>query len=316
MGQSIAAANAAQMAAQCGRTVLWLGVETRTWQLRDWHNAATFARSLGVDSVCGKVADGAVRWYPNGLTGLTAIRDTVHAAGAGFIPFMYCYGPKFGMQQVNDESVILGELLHVCPVAQCDMEAEYNGQTAAAQRFCALARPMQGLLSISTWADPVQQAWEGVAHDLAPCVNQWVIQQYTDWLAAQEGEYDPAVFTCIAPGVDLRPEFGADHVLSIVDEALAHHHSTIYIWEYESAQANPQLVRDIVAKMGGHAAPPPVNTPTPAPAPSGSWVRVLPGNTLSGIAFAHHVTVAALLAANPFIKNPNYIQAGWTLRIP
>ena len=241
--------NRTAVARQCGRTVLWVGVETRHWQPEDWRACGQFARSLGIDSICAKVADGGIRWY-GGPAQLHEIRDTVLTTGAGFIPFSYLYGPRFSMpQQAHDECAILAEMLSVCPIVQADMEAEFNGQTAAAQLYESLLRPVPGLLSVSTWADPAQQQWEGVAHDLAPAVNQWVIQQYTNWLAAQEGEYDASVFTCIAPGVDLRPEFGADNALAIVDAAVQHGHQTVYLWEYESARANPGLVKEIVAAM-------------------------------------------------------------------
>ena len=242
-------ANRAEVAKQCGRTVLWLGNETHGWTQDAWRAAGQFARSVGIDSLCAKVADGGIRWYGSPDQLLRNIRDVVLTTGAGFIPFSYCYGPKFGLAQVRDECAILAEMMSVCPIVQADMEAEYNGQTAAAQLFESLMRPVAGLLSISTWADPVEQQWEGVAHDLAPCVNQWVIQQYTNWLAAQEGQYDPAVFTCIAPGVDLRAEFGADDPVAIARAAKAHGHQTLYIWEYESAKANPALCRELVAVM-------------------------------------------------------------------
>lgn len=240
--------NRAAVAHQCGRTVLWIGNETREWDTTAWQNAAAFAHSLGIDSICAKVADGGIKWYGSAAQ-LQHIRDACLTRGAGFIPFAYCYGPKFGEAQIHDECAILAEMLSVCPIVQADMEAEYNGQVAAAQLFESLMRPVAGLLSVSTWADPTQQDWLGVAEALAPCVNQWVIQQYTDWLAAQEGEYPAETFTCIAPGVDLRPEFGADNALAIVDEAVKRGQQTVFIWEYESAQANPALVRQIVAAM-------------------------------------------------------------------
>lgn len=241
--------NRATVAAQCGKTVLWVGNETHAWTQDDWRAAGHFARSVGVDSICAKVADGGIRWYGSAAQLLHNIRDVVLTTGAGFIPFAYCYGPKFGTAQIHAECAILAEMMSVCPIVQADMEAEWNGHTDAAALFESLMRPVAGLLSISTWADPAEQQWEGVAHILAPCVNQWVIQQYTDWLAGQEGQYDPAVFTCIAPGVDLRSEFGPDHPLAIARAAKAHGHQTVYIWEYESAKANPALVREIVAAM-------------------------------------------------------------------
>jgi hypothetical protein len=43
---------------------------------------------------------------------------------------------------------------------------------------------------------------------------------------------------------------------------------------------------------------------------------VHPGDTLSGIAVNHGVTLAAVEAANPKIKHPNLIYAGQTIKLP
>jgi murein DD-endopeptidase MepM/ murein hydrolase activator NlpD len=43
---------------------------------------------------------------------------------------------------------------------------------------------------------------------------------------------------------------------------------------------------------------------------------VQPGDTLSGIAASHGVTVAAIEAANPYISDPSLIYAGQTVEIP
>jgi hypothetical protein len=242
-------ANRAAVFAQCGRTVLWVGNEAHSWGPNNWRACGEFARSLGVDSICAKVGDGSIKWYGTPANLLKNIRDVVLSTGAGFIPFIYCYGPKFGMGQVSAETAVLREILTVCPIAQADMEAEYNNNPTAAALFEAEMRPAPGMLSVSTWADPVQQQWIAVADKLAPCVNQWTLQQYNDWLAAQESQYNPAIFSCIAPGVDLTAEFGTNHPLNIAHAAKAHGHQTLYIWEYQAAKANPALVRQLVAIM-------------------------------------------------------------------
>jgi LysM repeat protein len=43
---------------------------------------------------------------------------------------------------------------------------------------------------------------------------------------------------------------------------------------------------------------------------------IQPGDTLSGIAASHGVTIAAVEAANPQLSNPNLIYAGKTIEIP
>jgi len=53
-----------------------------------------------------------------------------------------------------------------------------------------------------------------------------------------------------------------------------------------------------------------------APKPAGGNYTVRSGDTLSGIAASHGVSLAALEAANPQIKNPNLIHAGETVHLP
>ena len=274
--------NELTMAHECGRVVLWVGNEAKEWTPAQFASEAEFARSLGIDSICVKVSDGGLKWYGDAAH-LAEIRAAVLAKGCGFIPFIYCYGPKLGTQQIHDECTILAEMMSVCPVVQADMEAEWNGQVAAATLFESLMRPVSGLLSVSTWADPNQQNWQGVIRALAPCVNAWTPQQYTDWLAAQEvgGQLADMGLT-IQPGIDLAPEFGSDHVLSIASQAVARGHYTVYLWETATARNNPALVREVVAEMAKLPALPPLPTnttnttatvasvtePTPAPAPA------------------------------------------------
>lgn len=56
--------------------------------------------------------------------------------------------------------------------------------------------------------------------------------------------------------------------------------------------------------------------PAPVPAPNGGDVTVQRGNTLSAIAAAHGVSLAALEAANPQIANFNVIYPGETVHLP
>lgn len=64
----------------------------------------------------------------------------------------------------------------------------------------------------------------------------------------------------------------------------------------------------------------PAPSPAPAPvnpaAPAAGTYTVKPGDTLSGIAAAHKVSLAAIIAANPQIKDPNRIWAGDVVNIP
>jgi LysM repeat protein len=88
--------------------------------------------------------------------------------------------------------------------------------------------------------------------------------------------------------------------------------------------ANPQVHNPNFIYVGEHLnIPGQKDTFTPAPAkPSGgsssgggSYV-VRSGDTMSGIASRHGVSLAALERANPQVKNPNYIYVGERLNLP
>lgn len=80
------------------------------------------------------------------------------------------------------------------------------------------------------------------------------------------------------------------------------------------AQPQPAPVVEPVAQptLPPPPAPAPVNPPPGAP----SQCVVESGDTLSSIADQFGVTVNGILAANPWIGDPNYIQVGWVLNLP
>jgi LysM repeat protein len=82
--------------------------------------------------------------------------------------------------------------------------------------------------------------------------------------------------------------------------------------------ANPQITDpnkifpdELVHIPGSHA---PVQGPTPVPPHVMTYV-VRPGDTMSGIAAAHNLSLAALVAANPQVTNPNVIHPGEILTL-
>lgn len=89
--------------------------------------------------------------------------------------------------------------------------------------------------------------------------------------------------------------------------------------------ANPQISNPNRISVGqlihipgsGTLAPAPAPAPKPAPKPaSSSNYTVRAGDTLSNIATSHHVSLAALEAANRQISNPNRISVGEVIHIP
>lgn len=230
-----------------GKTVLWIGNECEHWTPAQFASAAAHAHALGFNTICPKRADGTIKWYGSAAT-LTQECNAVRSKGVGYLPFGYCYGPRFGSNQIRGECAILQEMGDAVvdkagnKFVQADMEAEWNGQVWAAQYFEQLMRPWQGLLSVSTWADPTLQDWDGVALALSPAVNAWTPQRYTDWLSRQPL---PPEETIVQPGVDMTQEFGTNHPVSI-----ATGHPCVFVWEYNVTFQNPTLAKQLTGRVG------------------------------------------------------------------
>ena len=289
--------NAATMLAQTGRVAMWFPVDSRNYDTQRHISVAQFLAAHHVDTACVKVADGTIRWYTSPAD-VANLRQLYNQHGVGFIPFIYSYCDKFGADQIAGTADLVKELWAAgLPVVQLDLEVEWNGKVAQAQELASLLRPVPGLLSVSTWADPVQQDWEAVARALAPAVNAWTPQEYTNYLAGlMNAQYDPAVFTCLQPGIDLTQEFGANDQASIARAGLLHGHETFYLWHLEIAQQNPDLLDQLVGiiKAGQASTPAPIPAPNPSPAPvpapTGYRAYVVEnGDTLSGIVLKLHL---------------------------
>ncbi len=277
--------NCAKATEVAGKVVLFIGTECRTWSIQDFANAARNARAMGVDTISPKRLDGGIRWYGD-VSRLREERAAVLAEGCGYLPFAYCYGPRFGDAQIADECRLLAEMMEANDGSVCaDMEVEWNGRVAEAERFAALMRPVAGMLYLTSWADPLQQQWAEVTHVLAPCVNAWVPQQYTNWLAAQEASLVALGETCVQPALDLTSEFGANDPFALAQQARTHGHTTLWLWEYQPALRNPNLTRSIAAAMGTPLPNgSPVTLPAPQRPPRQRTYVVREGDTLASIA--------------------------------
>ncbi len=82
--------------------------------------------------------------------------------------------------------------------------------------------------------------------------------------------------------------------------------------------ANPQIVNPNMIYLNellNVPAPAPTHPPTPVPTHVVTYV-VQAGDTMSAIATAHNLSLAALEAANPQVTDPNLISPGAVLNIP
>ena len=234
------AADAAKMNALFGKTVAWVGNEALKWAVSDFTNAAKTLKSLGFEGMCVKRADGTNKWFSS-TAQIAAEKAAVEAEGLKYVPFTYCYGPKFGDANLDGECAILKELASVAGVVQADMETEWNGNVTAAERFASNMKSMPEPLSITIVADPAQQNWNGVMAALAPVCNAWVPQYYDTYLSQQPL---PSVATVVQPGVDITNEYGANDPVAIAAKSA----NSVFVWEYETVLQNPALATQIVAR--------------------------------------------------------------------
>ena len=280
-----------------GKTVLFIGNECANWSVDDFVAAAHRAQTLGIDTISPKRANGTERWYHNPAQ-LQAEYQAVHAVGVGYLPFAFCYGPRFGLPFIDAECAILREMqaaiAQVEPTGTgfvcADLEAEWDNNPSAAARFCANMHASTGLLYLTTWANPLQHGWAEMVRLLNPCVDAWLPQQYTDWLAAQHTQFNDLGVSTLQPVVDLVAEFGANHPVDIARTAVNQGCATVWLWEYVPALADRQLTRSVVAAIRQGAAPvavvPATQPPTPTTDPSSdaTTYTVQSGDTLAAIA--------------------------------
>lgn len=268
-----------------GRTSCQVGLECLNKDVA-WHaSTAQEIHNAGFNSAIVKVHDGENRWYADKQF-LLDLRQTYLQAGVGFIPFGYCYGPKFGDAQIDGEAALIQE---ICAVYEgqdtfyvADMEAEYNGETTAAQRFL---QALQGLLlpfAITTFADPLYQNWKPILDIFDPFVCCWLPQRYSTWLA---GQLFPVSKPCL-PIVDLTTEFGPNNPV-----AIAEHTPYVSVWEYQQIAVYPAEVQAIIKAKKGNPAPLP-------PPPGHGLYTVVAGDTLSLIASRFNVDEHALYEQN------------------
>lgn len=240
---------AREAAAECGAVVLFIGVECKDWTPQEFADAAKFARAHGVDTICPKRADGSIKWY-NTPEQLAAERAAVLAEGCGYLPFTYCYGPRFGTQQVHDECAVLAEIMaHNDNCVCADLEAEWDGQPEAGQLFSNLMRPIPGLLYLTTWADPLNQNFP--VRQIAACVNAWIPQDYDNWLVACEQQQIGVGMSIRFAALDLTQEFGPNNVAGNAAAMKARGHLSMWLWEYAVAVNNPGLLDEAVHAFKG-----------------------------------------------------------------
>lgn len=238
-----------------GTTPLFVGVESQYWSLAQFQNAAARAKALGISSLLVKVADGGNYWYQS-IGGWQGVLAAVKAAGIKAVPYTYCYGDADGGLQ--SEIAVLTTVMKQVGIVIADMEVEYNGHPEWARAVSDALKPVPGTFGVCTWADPNLQDWQSVLAALAPCVNFWLPQVYSDYLAgvykAQYAGYGPPIY----PIFDLAGDFGPNNIIAHVRAAQS---PIIALWEYQEL-ASVAASLSTVLQFGGTTPMPKPTTPS------------------------------------------------------
>lgn len=228
-----------------GEVYLFLGVETETWKTSQFIEAANFAASHNIDTILIKVADGGIAWY-GGLANCVNLFSTIKARvpSVKTVPYVYTYGDTYNAFQ--KELALYAAYLSAFQTLVLDMEVEYNNKPDLCKELVSYFQGKKGSIYISTWADPSFQQWLVNI----PILNQLAVgfmpQEYNDFLAKFEGEYTSLKANCLFPTIMLSQDFGVNHPVAIVQQALVRNHTSIGIWEYNTALQNPNIVDQIV----------------------------------------------------------------------
>jgi cell division protein FtsB len=247
-------ATAADIAKATGKRLLFLGVDTINWSIGQFQDAAKFARAHGIDSLLVKCGEGTWTWY-GGLSGWENIKHAIQSEGVGAIAYFYSKGNTLG--GLAGEIELYKAYMQADGILCIDMEVEWNSDVASANTLAAALRPVPGMLLISTWADPSEQAWGDVIRALAPATDVFMPQQYNDYLAGFWGEFANDGASFLIPTVILDQSFGVNHPVTIAQSAASQKHPAISIWYYDLAIANPALVDQVVATFQETTSTPP-----------------------------------------------------------
>lgn len=242
-----------------GKVLLFIGNEAHNWSLQQFEQAAQFARQHNVDTLIVKVFDGPNERY-GGVFG--PIYQAIKAQGVNVLPFGYLYGYAKG-SDLNTELDLVVKYMKTYGMCCGDIEGEWNGQVAWAQQLNSHLASLPQLFFASVFANPSEQAQNDVLRAIAPSVNAWMPQVYNDHHeGAWRREFHSLGLTCLQPTYDLSNEFGPNNVVQLVKNAV-NEVPCVSLWEYQSAQAQPALLDQLVQTVKGASS---AVTPTGVPA--------------------------------------------------
>lgn len=216
-----------------GSVGVFFGNETAQWNLTQFTSATQTLLANGIDTVYVKVFSGANggvsggpdEWY-GPIGGFSAVKSAIQAAGINnVIPWGYMYGNAAG-SVLADEIALVEKYMNLYGAFVADIEDEWSGHVDWATTLNAALASNANYLYVSCLADPVEHNMVGVWAALAPSVNVWMPQVYTDNLQAM---YPPewSAYSCLQPTYSFAQDMGPNSVLSNITPSLP-----VTLWEY------------------------------------------------------------------------------------
>lgn len=247
-------------AAMVGPVSLFLGVETASWSIQQFIDAAQFSKQHGVTSLFIKVfevgsaaGDSQGLWFGS-IGGYDKVVQAIKSVGVQCIVYGFLYGDTYG--NLSTEIATSVQLLKQYGTLCLDWEGQYLSNTNSASWATQIAQalsPLPGKLWLSCPANPVENNQLAALQAISPAVNIWMPMIYNDYLASvYQSEFQKVnAQACIQPTIDLSQEFGQNTINTIVYNQLSNGILAISCWEYQFALANTQLLDNIVNLMNG-----------------------------------------------------------------
>jgi hypothetical protein len=213
---------------------LFTGIETYNWGWSDFDQMISFCKNNSVDYVVLKIYEITQgEWY-SGLSnsGASAVVNYIKAHNLDVLT----YGFYYGADAVTECSTIK-KYLNSFGKHCADIEGSFYGNpNNVAETFANLLSGHSGVLSLSTWANPVEHSWGGVLSALDPVVDIWMPQCYDDSLVRATYAEWPKTTKPIQPTYHLQNTPYVD----------AKSFSDFTLWEYQMALTSPTLLTNYV----------------------------------------------------------------------
>src|SRR5213080_2314583 len=107
------------------KVLLWIGIESYSWQLKDFQECAAFCKQQGISGVLVKVFDGMQgEWYAGNFPNIFQL---FKGSGLDCIPYGFHYGNNKGSSLVGEAQLAV-KYGQTYGVYCADMESSWDGQ--------------------------------------------------------------------------------------------------------------------------------------------------------------------------------------------